>query len=57
MFVSFVYAVYFLSYARWKRKKKKESSKKNTIEIFTFDFLDCEEKSWDPGDIFDIRIA
>ena len=33
---------------------KKERKKKNKIEIFTFDFLDYEEKSWDSGAIFDI---
>ena len=45
----FVYVIYFLSYAYWKRrkeKKKEEEEKrkkggKNTIEIFGFDFLDC----------------
>ena len=31
--------------------------KKNKIEIFRFDLLDCEEKSSDSGAIFDIRIA
>ena len=35
-------------------KKKK---KKNKIEIFSFDFLDCEERLWDSGTIFDLRIA
>ena len=39
------------------KKKKEESRKKSKIEIFTFDFLDCEEKSSDSGDIFYIRIA
>ena len=38
-------------------KEKKKKKKKKKIEIFTFDFLDCEEKSWDSGAIFDIRIA
>ena len=27
--------------------KEEEERKKNKIEIFMFDFLDCEEKSWD----------
>ena len=40
-----------------KKKKKKVRKKKNKFEFSTFDFLDCEEKSWDSGDIFDIRIA
>ena len=31
------------------RKKKKERKNKNKIEIFAFNFLDCEEKSWDSG--------
>ena len=39
-----------------KEERKKEKKKKN-IEIFTFDFHDCEEKSWDFGDIFGIRIV
>ena len=34
------------------RKKKK-----NKIEMFAFDFLNCEDKSWDSGAIFDITIA
>ena len=36
-------------------KKKKKNN--NKIEIFAFDFLDCEEKSWNSGDILDIGIA
>ena len=36
---------------------KEESKKKNKVKIFTFDFLDCDEKSWDSGAIFYIRIA
>ena len=40
-----------------KEERKKKEEKKNKIEIFVFDFLDCEEKSWDCGAIFDIRIA
>ena len=36
---------------------KKKKKKKNKIEIFAFDFLDYEEKSWNSGAIFDIRIA
>ena len=40
-----------------KEEERKRKKKKNKIEIFTFDFLDCDEKSWDSGAIFDIRIA
>ena len=40
-----------------RRRKGKERRKKNKIEIFRFDFLECEEKSWDSGGIFYIRIA
>ena len=40
-----------------RKKQKKKKKKKNEIEIFTFDFLDCEKKSWNFGAIFDIRIA
>ena len=29
--------------------EKKNNNKKKKIEIFTFDFLNCEEKSWDSG--------
>ena len=36
---------------------EEERRKKNKIENFAFDFLDHEEKSWDSGTIFDIRIA
>ena len=38
-------------------ERKKEERRRRTIEIFAFDFLDCEEKSWNFGAIFDIRIA
>ena len=37
--------------------EKEERRKKNKIEIFMFDFLNCEEKSQDSGGIFYIRIA
>ena len=37
-------------------ESKKEERKKNNIEIFMFDYLDCE-KSRDSGGIFYIRIA
>ena len=40
-----------------KEEEEEEIKKKNKIEIFTFDFLDCEETSWDSGGMFDIRIA
>ena len=36
-------------------RRKKERKKKNKIEVFTFDFFHCEEKSWDSGAIFDIK--
>ena len=32
-----------------KKKKERRRKKKNKIELFAFDFLDCEEKSWDSG--------
>ena len=40
-------------------KKKKEGRKKKNskIKIFALDFVNCEEKSWDPGAIFYIRIT
>ena len=40
-----------------KKNEDRRRRKKNKIEIFMFDFLDCEEKSWDSGALFDIRIA
>ena len=40
-----------------KRRNEGRKKKKNKIEIFAFNFLDCEKKSWDSGTIFDIRIA
>ena len=51
---SFVYAVYVLTDARWKKRKKK-----NKIEIFkfAFNFRHCEKKSCDSGAIFYVRIA
>ena len=40
-----------------KKKEERKKKKKSKIEIFAFDFLDCEEKSWDSGAIFYITIA
>ena len=42
-----------------RKKKAKERRKKNKtkIKIFALNFLDCEEKSWDSGVMFDIRTA
>ena len=40
-----------------KERKKERKKKKNKIEIFELNFLDCEEKSWNSGAMFDIRIA
>ena len=39
------------------RTKKERRKKEEQIEIFTFDFLDCEEKSWDSGAMIYIRIG
>ena len=36
---------------------KKKKKKKNKIESFVLNFLNFEEKSWDSGAIFDIRIS
>ena len=36
---------------------EKEEEEKEQNRNFAFDFLDCEEKSWDSGAIFYIRIA
>ena len=38
-------------------KEEERRKKNNKIEIFAFGFLDCEDKSWDSGAIFDITIA
>ena len=40
-----------------KKKKKERKKKKNKIKIFVLNFLDCEEKHWNPGARFYIRIA
>ena len=40
-----------------KDRKKGEDEKKNKIDIFAFNFLKCEGKSWDSGAKFDIKIA
>ena len=37
-------------------KKERRRKKKNKIEIFTFNFLNCE-KSWDSGVILYLRIT
>ena len=42
---------------RRRKKEERRKKKRSQIEIFMFDFLDPEEKSWDSGGIFDIRIA
>ena len=39
------------------KEERRRRKKKNKIKIFAFDFFDCEEKYWDSGVIFDIRIA
>ena len=49
--------VFELSLKEKREERKKKRTKKNKIEIFAFNFLDCEEKSWDSEAIFDIRIA
>ena len=36
---------------------EQERKKKNNTENFMFNFLECDEKSWDSGAIFDISIA
>ena len=40
-----------------KEEEEERKKKKNKIEIFMFDFLNCEEKLWDSGALFYIRIA
>ena len=40
-----------------KEETRKKKNKKYKIEIFAFNFLDCEQKSWDCGTIFNVRIA
>ena len=40
---------------RRRRKKKKEERRKN--RNFAFDFLDCEDNSWNSVAIFNIRVA
>ena len=38
-------------------ERERKKKKRNKIDNFAFDFLDAEEKSWDSGAVFDIRIA
>ena len=40
-----------------RKKERRKKKRKNKIEIFAFDFLDCEEKYWNSGALFHIRIA
>ena len=40
-----------------KEDEEEERKKKNKIKILMFDFLKCEEKSWDSGAIFYVRVA
>ena len=37
--------------------KERRKKKKKKIEMFAFDFLESEEKSWDSGAMFCLRIA
>ena len=39
------------------RRKKEKKEKKNKIKTFAFNFLHCQDKSWDFGAIFYIRIV
>ena len=40
-----------------RRKKEERNKMKNKIDIFAFDFLDCEQKSWDSWTIFYVIMA
>ena len=40
-----------------KETERRKMKKNNNIEMFVFDFLKFEEKSWNSGAIFCIRIA
>ena len=40
-----------------KEEERKKERKQNKMEIYAFDYLHCEEKSWDSVAMFDIRIA
>ena len=40
-----------------KKKTERRKKKKNKFKTLAFDFLDCEEKSWDSGAMFNIIIA
>ena len=40
---------------RKKESKKERRRKKNEIEIFTFNFLDCEKDKWNSGSIFTMK--
>ena len=40
-----------------KKKEKRKKKKEEQMENFSFDLLDCEEKSWNSGAIFYIKIA
>ena len=39
------------------KEEEGEEERKNKIEIFVFDFLDCEEKSWNFEAVVYVRIA
>ena len=40
-----------------RRRKTDRKKEKNNIEIFTFNFSDCEEKYWHSGAICYVRIT
>ena len=55
---SFVYAVTLFELCVMEMKKKKKESKiEEIIEIFAFNFLNYDEKHWNSGNIFYIRVV
>ena len=40
-----------------RKKEREKKQRKKKTGIFTFNFLNCEEKHWTSGAIFDTRIA
>ena len=53
---SFGYVVFFLGFML-DGKEERKKGRRTKSKFLGFDFLNCEEKSWDSGATFYIRIA
>ena len=57
LYTPYIFSVTLDEKKKERTKKERRKKRNNKIKIFAFDFLDCEEKSWDSGAVLNIRIA